>query len=44
LQQELTALPAGLCALSGLEELDLEYCRDLTALPEGVGQLAELKS
>jgi hypothetical protein len=35
---ELTALPAGLCALAGLEELDLSGC-GLRALPEEIGRL-----
>jgi Leucine-rich repeat (LRR) protein len=39
--EELTALPAGLCALVGLEELHLDAC-GLTALPEGIGGLARL--
>ena len=38
---ELTALPAGLWSLAGLEALDLQYC-GLRALPEGIGRLAGL--
>ena len=38
----LTALPEGLCALAGLEELDLAGS-GLRALPEGIGRLAGLK-
>jgi Leucine-rich repeat (LRR) protein len=37
----LTALPEGMCALAGLEELDLAGC-GITALPEGVGALTGL--
>jgi Leucine-rich repeat (LRR) protein len=40
--EELTALPAGLCALAGLEELHLIRC-GLITLPEGIGGLAGLK-
>jgi Leucine-rich repeat (LRR) protein len=40
--EELTALPPGLCALMELEELDLNHCR-LTTLPEGVGALTGIK-
>jgi Leucine-rich repeat (LRR) protein len=40
--EELTELPEGLCALAGLEELDLREC-GLTALPEGIRGLAGLK-
>jgi hypothetical protein len=40
--RELTALPAGLCALVGLEELNLAYC-GLRALPEAVGGLTGLR-
>jgi Leucine-rich repeat (LRR) protein len=39
---ELTALPAGLCSLAGLEALDLSNC-GLTALPAGLGRLRNLK-
>ena len=39
---ELTALPAGLCSLVGLEELNLRCC-GLRALPEGVGRLTGLR-
>ena len=42
LNRGLTALPAGLCALAGLEELSLKGCM-LTALPEGIGGLAGLQ-
>jgi hypothetical protein len=38
----LRALPAGLCALAGLEELDLRNC-GLVTLPEGIGALAGLR-
>ena len=42
--RRLAALPEGLCALAGLEELDLNYCGlGLWALPEGIGRLAGLK-
>jgi hypothetical protein len=40
--ENLTALPAGLCALAGLEELNVYDC-GLTALPEGIGGLTGLK-
>jgi hypothetical protein len=40
--RNLTALPAGLCALAALEELNLHDC-GLTALPEGIGRLVRLK-
>jgi Leucine-rich repeat (LRR) protein len=39
----LTALPAGLCLLSGLEELHLADCR-LTALPEAMERLTGLRT
>ena len=38
----LTALPAGLCSLAGLEELYLQDC-GLAALPEGIGGLVGLR-
>jgi hypothetical protein len=38
----LTALPEGLCALVGLEKLDLQHC-GLTALPEGMEGLTGLQ-
>ena len=41
--EELTALPEGLCSLMGLEELYLMEC-NLRALPEGVGGLTGLKA
>ena len=40
--RELTVLPAGLCALAGLEELDLNSC-GLMALPKGMDGLAALR-
>jgi Leucine-rich repeat (LRR) protein len=39
--ERMAALPAGLCALAGLEELDLQDC-GLTSLPEGIGGLIGL--
>jgi hypothetical protein len=40
--QELTTLPAGLCLLVRLEELDLSLC-GLRELPEGIGGLSRLR-
>jgi Leucine-rich repeat (LRR) protein len=42
LQQGLTAVPAGLCSLAVLAELNL-YSRGLMSLPEGMEALAGLK-
>jgi Leucine-rich repeat (LRR) protein len=41
--EDLTALPAGLCLLAGLEELSVGGC-GLTVLPEGIGGLVGLRS
>jgi hypothetical protein len=40
--KQLMELPEGLCALAGLEELNLNGC-GLTVLPEGIGGLTALK-
>ncbi len=37
-------LPARFAALSNLEHLDLSLCKNLTALPEDIGELARLRS